>query len=143
MHWQKCNQCKNRSQKPVYWFELWISVLYFTSFALNGLTLYLIQKPAIWNAQQIKWLVSLWKTTLGWNGFVKLLYWVLLILLSVKIKLSLPVLSNGLTSKIGLAKQWRASVLYFTKNKGMKLSIVLSCKKKKLYWVCFNVSINI
>ena len=31
--------------------------------------LHFIMKPVIWFAQQIKWLVSIWNATLGWDGF--------------------------------------------------------------------------
>ena len=36
--------------------------------------LHFIKKPVIWFALQIKWLVSIWHTVLGWNGLKRVVY---------------------------------------------------------------------
>ena len=35
--------------------------------------LHFIQKPVIWFALKIEWLVSIWNATLGWNGLRSLI----------------------------------------------------------------------
>ena len=50
---------------PVIFSLNWSLQIILTHFSL---VLHSIQKPVVWFTVQSKWLVSIWNTTLGWNG---------------------------------------------------------------------------